>query len=185
MGFRPRTRIWTLAPLTVCAVDLEDLKSHLRETSSNEDGLITAYGLAATSAAERWTQRVISPRQAVLSLPCLPYGVAPIELPGGDVVSLTSVVVDGAPVTGGTVIGNSPALLIPATDWPTITGTGYPVTITYQVGMVAIPQDLMHAIKVMVAEMFERRENSVEGQISEVPISSEWLMAPHRIWPAA
>lgn len=185
MSFRPRTRIWTLAAMPAGAVSLSDLNDHLRVTSSAEDALVTSFGAAATAAVERWTQRVIVPRQAVLSLPYLPSGNCQVELPGGDVVSLTSVVADGTPITGCTVIGNSPALLLPASDWPSTTGNGYPVTITYQVGMATIPADLIAAIKLLAGEMFVRRTNADEASLVEVPISAEWLMRPHRIWPAA
>lgn len=185
MAYRPRTRIWTPAALTVGAVTLSDLKAHLRVTSSAEDDAITAYGAAATLAVERETQRILVARAATLSLQGLPSGKSAVELPGGAVVSLTSVVADGATVTGCTTIGHSPALLLPSADWPTVTGDGYPVTVTYQVGMAAIPQDLTHAIKLLVGEMYERRANAVEGPLTHAILSAQYLMAPHRIWAAA
>ena len=185
MAYRPRTRIWTPAALTTGAVSVSDLKAHLRVTSSAEDALITAYGISATAAVERWTQRIVMTRTATLNLQELPSGKCPIELPGGTIISLTSVIADGSTITGCTTLGHSPALLLPATDWPTVTGDGYPVTITYQVGMATIPQDLSHAIKLMVGEMYERRANAVEGPLNQTLISAEYLMAPHRIWAAA
>lgn len=185
MAHRPRTRIFTPAALTVGAVSMSDLKAHLRVTSSAEDDAITAYGIAATAAVERWTQRIVMTRAAALSLQELPSGKYPIELPGGSIISLTSVVADAVTITGCTTIGHSPALLLPATDWPTIVGDGYPVTITYQVGMATIPQDLNHAVKLLVGEMYERRANAIEGPLTSAILSAEYLMAPHRIWAAA
>lgn len=185
MAYRPRARIWTLAPLTDGAVGLEDLKSHLRVTHSDEDALIMSYGMAATRRFEMDAQRVIEARQAVLLLPCLPSGVTPIELPGGNVVSVTSVIADGVAITGCTAVGHSPALLLPASDWPATTGSGYPVAITYQVGMTAIPQDITHAIMVAVAEMFAHREDVIEGQINSVPMNFASVAESYRIWPAA
>ena len=185
MSYRPRTRIWTPAALTVGAVTLSNLKAHLRITSSAEDAIITDYGIAATAAVERWTQRIIAPRVATLSLQELPLRKCPIELPGGTIISLTSVIADAVTITGCTTIGHSPALLFPALDWPTVTGDGYLVTITYEVGMATIPQDLSHAVKLMVGEMYERRANAVEGPLNQTLISAEYLMASHRIWAAA
>lgn len=185
MAYRPRTRIWTPSALTTGAVSLPDLKDHLRVTSGAEDATIEAYGIAATAAVERWTQRIIAPREAVLSLQSLPSGKCPIELPGGSIISLTTVVADGVAITGCTTIGHSPALLLNPADWPTVTGDGYPVTITYQVGMASIPQDLIHAVKLLVAEMYERRANAVEGPLNHAIVSAEYLMTPHRIWAAA
>jgi uncharacterized phiE125 gp8 family phage protein len=171
--------------LTVGAVLLDDLKYHLRVTHDDEDMIITSYGIAATAAVEAWTQRVLVAREAVLSLPCLPSGKTPIELPGGAVSSLTEMIADGVEVTGLSVLGHSPAILIPTDDWPTITGEGYPVTITYQSGAGAVPFDLQQAILILVGELYKNRENSFEGSLAAVPVSAEYLMRPHRIWAAA
>jgi uncharacterized phiE125 gp8 family phage protein len=184
MAYRPRTRILTVAPLTVGAVSLPDLKAHLRVDSDDEDTLIESYGLAATAAVERWTQRIIVQREAVLALQCLPERKTPIELPGGAVASVTAMVVDGVTVTGLSVIGHSPALLIPSDDWPLSAGDGYPVTITYQAGNGAVGADLQHAVLILAGEIYAHRENSHEGSLASVPVSAEWLMRPHRIGPA-
>lgn len=185
MAYRPRTRIWTPAPLTVGAVLLADLKAHLRITQSDEDALITSYGIAATASVEAWTQRTLIQREAVLSLECLPTGKQAIELPGGTVASITSMFADGVEITGLSVIGHSPAVLIPSADWPTVEGDGYAVTITYQVGFTAVPFDLQQAVLILVGELYKNRENSFEGSLASVPVSAEYLMGPHRIWAAA
>ena len=184
MAYRPRTRILTVAPLTVGAVSLADLRAHLRVQGAEEDALITAYGLAATAAVERWTQRIIVQREAVLSLHGLPDGKTPVELPGGAIASVTTMTVDGVPVTGLSVIGHSPALLIPSADWPLVVGDGYPVTIAYQAGNGVVSADLQHAVLILAGEIYEHRENSFEGSLATVPVSAEWLMKPHRIWAA-
>jgi uncharacterized phiE125 gp8 family phage protein len=185
MAYRPRTRVWSAAALGSGAVSTADMKAHLRVTGSAEDALIAAYSGAATVAVERWTQRLLTVRQAVMRLTDLPDSHCPIELPGGAVSSVTSVVADGVTISGGTVIGDSPALLIPDSDWPTVIGEGYPVVITYQVGYSAIPMDLIHAVKLIAAEMYEQRSNSVMGTVSRVIVSAEYLMTPYRIWAAA
>lgn len=185
MSYRPRTRIWTPSPLVSGIVPLEALQEHTRATYDGEAFYLESLGLAATAAVERWTQRLLSVRTAVLRLQGLPTGQCPIELPGGTVASITSVVVDGATITGCTAIGDSPAILIPAADWPTVTGEGYPVVITYQVGMATVPVDLVHAVKVIVADMYQTRESTTEGATGKAVASAEWLMAPHRIWAAA
>ena len=77
------------------------------------------------------------------------------------------------------------AVLVPAADWPSVVGEGYPVTITYVAGFIAVPMDLQHAVKMLVAEMYERRANAVEGPINRAIVSAEYLMEPHRIWAAA
>lgn len=185
MAYRPRTRIWTPSALTAGIVTLSDLKAHLRVTADDEDAYIQGIGIAATAAVEKSVQRLLTVRAATLNLTCLPSGQTPIELPGGTVASVTSVTADGVAITGCTAIGSSPALLIPAADWPAVTGEGYPVTIIYQVGTAAPPQDLIHAVKMVAADMHDNRSSTVEGPTSKAMVSAEWLMAPHRIWPAA
>lgn len=185
MAYRPRSRIVTSAALAAGVVPLDHLKDHLRVTDNTEDFLIGQYGYAATLAVERWTQRLLTSRQVVLKLQCLPSGQEPIELPGGAVSSITSVVADGVTITGGVALGISPAVLVPVADWPAVVGEGYPVTITYVAGFVAVPMDLQHAVKMLTAEMYERRANAVEGPINRAIVDAEYLMAQHRIWPAA
>lgn len=185
MTYRPRSRIVTSAALAAGVVPLDQMKEHLRVTGIDEDFLIGQYGQAATAAVERWTQRLLTSRQVVLKLQCLPSGQEPIELPGGAVASVTSVVANAVAITGCVALGDSPAALVPAADWPAVTGEGYPVTITYVAGFVAVPMDLQHAVKMLTAEMYERRANAVEGPISRAIVSAEYLMEPHRIWPAA
>lgn len=183
MAYRPKDRIWTPAALSAPAVTLADMKDHLRVDHTAEDALIQSICVAATEAVERWTQRLLVQRAATLLLPSLPGAKLPVELPGGAVSTLTSVTADGVAITGCTVAGHSPAVLLPATDWPAVTGDGYPVSISYAVGFVTVPGDLLAAVKLIAADLYERRGQSTTAALQVVPISAEWLMAPHRIRP--
>jgi uncharacterized phiE125 gp8 family phage protein len=164
-----------------------ELRAQLRkdETAGNEDALINSLCLAAQGVVEKMTQRLLTRRSAVLRLTDLPSGKCPIELPGGEVASITSMTADAIAVTGTTFLGDSPALLLPAADWPTVAGDGYPVIITYQVGFATVPEDLKAAIKLLASEMFERRANGEPGTMTEVPVSAQFLMDNWRIRPAA
>jgi hypothetical protein len=82
-------------------------------------------------------------------------------------------------------LGDSPAVLVPATDWPVVVGDGYPVVITYVAGYTTPPPDLLHAVKLLATDMFERRANSEDGPQNRVMVSAECLMARHRILSAA
>lgn len=181
MSYRPRTRVWSCAAVTDSAVSLDALREHMRITSTDEDDLLALYGAAATARVERRTQRLLSVRQAVLRLQNLPSGTCMIDLPGGAVSSITSVVADGNAITGCTAVGDSPAVLVPASDWPVIVGTGYPVVITYQVGYSAVPLDLIQAILLIAGDLFERRTNSDEKPSYAVEISAERLMESYVI----
>lgn len=184
MSYRPTTRVFTPAATTTAVVTVGRMREHLRVTDDYEDGLIQDYSLAAQGYVERWTQRLLVRREAVLQLQDLPSAYCPIELPGGEVASITSVVVDGTPVTGTVAVGHSPALLFPATDWPVVVGEGYPVTITYQAGYTTVPMDLHAAIRLIASDLFEQRSNSGIANLLTIPTSAQMLMRQHRINPA-
>ena len=186
MTYRPRARIWTAAAPSTPVLSLADMKLHCRVEGTDSDAAITSFSAAAVAAVEARTQRLLTSRSAVLRLPSLPYGRTPIELPGGRVASITSVVADGVTITGYEAIGDSPALLVPDEDWPVLANPqGFPVTITYVAGYATAPADLVAAVKLIAGELNERRENGEVGPLTPVIINAEYLMAPHRIWSAA
>jgi uncharacterized phiE125 gp8 family phage protein len=181
MAYRPRNRIWMPAALSASAVSLVDMQEHLRVSDDGDVALINDISIAATAAVEKWTQRLLVRRQVVVKLPGLPIGLCPIELPGGQVGAVETFTAEGVAVTGAAVYGDSPAVLVPSAEWPVVTDKGYPVTITYTVGYLTVPQDLKAAVKLIASDLYERRGHSSEAPLSVVPISAEWLMARHRI----
>lgn len=174
--------IWTIADLPGPAVALADMKSHLREDSAEQDAVITAALLAATRAVEKHTQRVLVQRTATLRSAVLPSGRAGLRLPGGRVSGTPSVTIEGASFVAFEVIGDSPAFMVPNAEWPTLTREGYPVSVTYTVGPTTASPDLLAAVKLIAAELYERRSDGSEMSISSVPVSAAMLMQPHRIW---
>lgn len=181
MAYRPRNRIWTPAALTASAVNLGDMREHLRVANDDQVMLVNDVSIAATAAVEKWTQRLLVRRQVTLNLPGLPTGFCPVELPGGEVSAVASVVAAGSAVTGWAVYGDAPALLVPSAEWPIVTAEGYPVTITYTAGFAEVPQDLKAAVKLIAADLFDRRNHSSAMSFDVVPLNAEWLMARHRI----
>lgn len=157
--------------------------AHLRLSDASEAGLVDGYTMAAQVTIERRIQRLLSRRTATLRLPGLPATDEPVELPGGEIGAVTSMTADGAAVTGTTFAGDSPALLLPAANWPVVTGQGYPVVITYTVGFLTVPPDLRAAVMLLAAELYERRANASEAALSEVPLSAQALMETWRIRP--
>lgn|GEM_PF-4074656 len=183
MAYAPRNRVWSAAPIAAPCVPYGNMANHLRVTDGSEATLISGYTLAAQTMIERRIQRLLTRRSATLRLPGLPAGNGAVELPGGEVGAVTSVTVDGVAVTGATVAGDSPALLLPASDWPVVTGQGYPVQVVYMVGFASLPADLRAAVMLLAADLFERRANSEAGAMSEVPLSAQALMESWRIRP--
>lgn len=186
MAYRPRSRIWTPSALDGVVVSLADMKSHLRVVGNHDDADILAIEQAAVRSIENQTQRLLVRREAVLRLPDLPRDRCPIELPGGPVSTVTSIVADSTTITGHEVIGDAPARLLPDADWPVLDPEGYPVAITYTVGYDDVPADLVHAVKLLAGTYYENRESIVIGSISsELPLNVRWLIDPYRIWAAS
>lgn len=177
------TTIWTLADLAAPAVSVAAIKSQVRDDGADEDDVVLAAALAATRAVEKFTQRALVQRQATLRARCLPSGRDGLRLPGGVVTSVASVTVEGAAFTGFEILGSSPAWLVPNTDWPVVTEEGYPVTVIYTCGPAQVSADLLMAVRLIAAELFERRSDASELSLSEVPVSARALMMPHRILP--
>lgn len=183
-GYRPRGRIWTAAAPAGAIVPLADIKAHLRVTDDHEDDDIIATVAAAVQAVETGVQQLLSVRTAVLRLPDLPSGQAPVELPGGPVAAVTSVIVDGQAVSGAVALGHSPAVLIPAADWPVTTGVNYPVVITYTVGHATVPPDLLAAVKMLAAHWHEHKEAVVVGAAATpLPMGVQHLIGQRRVTP--
>jgi len=176
-------RSWSAAALSASVVSTAELKAHLRVDGAEEDAGIGAIGLAACQYVEQWTQRLLTARTIVLRLSGLPHLAAPVELPGGVVTSITNVVVQGETLTGYTSVGDSPALLVPDAEWPSVTANGFPVTITYVAGYTTPPAPLVHAVKLIAAEMFDQRRQGTEKSMTVAPVSAEYLMSLYRIAP--
>jgi uncharacterized phiE125 gp8 family phage protein len=52
------------------------------------------------------------------------------------------------------------------------------VAVTYTAGFATIPDDIIAAMKLIVGELFEKRENTVK----QLPTAAEWLLAPYKLW---
>lgn len=186
MTYRPRNRIVEIAAPSGAVVSVDDLREHVRMTGvTTDDSLLEGAEKAAVSMIEMETGRLLISRQVILRLPDLPQQREPIELPGGDVSAVASVVADGVAVTGAAAYGRSPAVLVPGSDWPAVEGQGYPVTITYTAGFATVPGDIVQAIKLLVGHYHLYTEAIISGTIaSELPLGVESLIRPHRILQA-
>jgi uncharacterized phiE125 gp8 family phage protein len=177
-----------------------EAKAHARIDYSDDDDLLTAYLLAACGTIEAWTGRVIQSRTATLRLPRFPtHDDQAIELPGGNVSAVASVAYTDANGDAATLSsslwtietssrGPAALRLIYGETWPAVQERGLPVVITYTAGWAAdaIPAALEHAVKLMVAEMHERREIAVIGaSVSMAPFAVQALISAWRLRGAA
>jgi uncharacterized phiE125 gp8 family phage protein len=198
LAWRPLGRTWAPAPPPGLVLTVAALKAQCRIDAADEDALLARICGAAVSVVENWTQRLLAARSCVLVLPGLPGVGEAVELPGGVVQSITSVV---ARTAGGDVtmdagdyetLGNGPARLALRdlyAAWPAATQA----TVTYVAGYASVagsptdyaanvPPDLVHAATLIAADMFTNREHSGRS-LTPVPINAQWLMQPWRIAP--
>jgi uncharacterized phiE125 gp8 family phage protein len=173
------------APSGATVVSVDAMKVQARIDNNDENALLASLAAAAESHVERVIQRYLRLRTVTLRLGCLPLGRVPVALPGGIVSAITSVVIDGEDFAGCVALGDSPARLVPPSDWPRPVGEGYPVVITYTAGFSTVPEDLMAAIKMIAGEMYERREVGSMESVGVVPVNAHLLMQPYRIWALA
>lgn len=183
MLFRHPARVFEPSAPVADAVPLNDMAEHLRVDASDEYYLIGVYTQAAAAIVEARTQRLLTARTCVLRLPCLPSDMTAVELPGGYVSAVASVVVDGVTVSPSAyaVAGHSPARLMPLAAWPVVVGEGLPVVITYTAGYATTPHALRMAVMLIAAELFEQRRDASEANLTEVPVSARYLMEPFAI----
>lgn len=173
-----------VSPLASDVVDLPALKAACRADDFNDDDpLIAAFGRAAAARIERLTGRLLTERTVTMRLAGLPCGRTPVRLRGGRVSAVSSVTVNGVAVTAFEIVGDAPAHLIPAADWPAASGDGYPVEIAYTAGFSVVPSDLAHAVKMMTVDLYDHRSSGSSDQSNAAPATVMALIEPHRILP--
>ena len=178
-----RTTDATSEPITTA-----EAKTHLRVDTSDDDTYIGTLIASARNWCEVYTARQIIAATYVLKLDEWPEGV--ILLPRPPLASITHIrYVD----TGGTeqtwasskydVDTNSePGRVVPAygETFPSIRGQIDSVIVTYVAGWAnaaAVPVEVRHAVKMMVAQWYEHREPTISGlSVASVPLAAERLL---------
>lgn len=181
----------TSEPLT-----LDEAKQHLRVDTSDDDGLIAGYILAA----RHWVESQVGP----LMTQTWDYTVDggwpivnnryQIDLPLKPVQSITSVsYVDSAGATQTlsaslyqTVLNTPTASVVRAysQSWPTVRDQPACITVRFVAGYGAhpgsVPDPLRVAIQMLVGSFYEHREEVVIGQtVAQVPFGVQSLISPY------
>ena len=178
-------------------IGLEEMKAWSRVDHADDDATIAGNIIAARRWVETVTHRALITQAFVYKTDRFPGPVTTvIALPGGNTQTLTSIAyldTDGNSQTWASAnyiadLVSQPALVGLAynIDWPSIREWDLPVTITYSAGYGDdpgdVPEELRTAIKILAAELYESREETVVGsQISAVPYSAKRLADPYRI----
>lgn len=184
-----------VTPPSVEPVSLEEAKSHLRVTITDDDADISSYIKAAREAAESFTRRAFVTQTWELGM----YSLGPtIELPKPPLISVGSITYtdqDGAeqtlPTTDYVVDDFSePGLIYRArsTSWPALTPeAGIRAKVRFTVGYRGegspgdgaenVPALIKQAIKLHVGEMYENRQSA-----TAMPAACESLLHPFRVY---
>jgi len=175
----------TVAP-TVEVVSRDDAKAFLRITSADEDTLIDSLTVAARSFLEGWSGRSFVEQTREASMSTAPTGEL-IWLPCPKIRTVESVkYLDSdlaeqtlAASSYNTVLGDSGGIYF--RDLPTIGEHPEAIVVEYKAGYgtlaADVPTEIQHAIKLLLADFYERRQPT-----EEIP---EWIfgvMAMHKTY---
>jgi len=183
----------TLEPLT-----LEEVRDHLRVTTTDDDAYLDAlivgvrqafeqtYDLALLTQTRKlrldrgWPERLFLPHRPVQSVSSITY----LDTDGASQTLASSVYqVVGARTTPDV---DAPACYVTLAYnqcWPSIRLVPETITVTYVCGWLArgsIPQPIRQAMLVGIAELYEQRELSVTGTVVEQLPTVENIMADYR-----
>lgn len=185
MGLRVKT-----APAND-AVELAEAMDHLGAFDESEQQVRALIG-AAQTRVETYLGRALITQTLVFTLDCFPWR---IRLPRPPLQSVTHIkYMDPSTSTLATVsssdyritTGDEPTRIEPTygSSWPTPQPVTEAVEIEYVAGYgddySSVPEDIRHAILLLVGEWYEHREGmAARGQ--QIPHAVEWLLNGHRV----
>lgn len=176
------------------AITTAQAKEHLRITHSDDDTYIAAITLAASEWCEEFQNKVYVQREVIDYLDAFPTEIRPRKSPLISVDSIKYYDTDGNLQTlantvydVGTYKEPGRIALAYEQSWPSIRMMINAVTVTYQAGWVAranIPEEIKHAVKLMVGHLYENREAASQVNLKSIPIGIQSLLSMKRtmIW---
>jgi len=166
-------------------VSLADAKTHLHVTHSKEDDLITSMIEVARREVQRVTARQLINATWVMRMDSFPSGSGDIYLPRAPLSSVTTVAYNDANGDAQTMTVTTEYLvdvytvpgriyLAPNGAWPSTYGEPNDVTVTFVAGYGSqatdVPENYIHAIKLMVGHLYLYRERFAAGEtVTELP----------------
>lgn len=173
-------------------VSVAEMRAHCRIDHTDEDETLAAYIVAARSWAELYCRRSFMTQTRAVSRQ---RWAEQMDLPGGPVTSVASITYVDPDGTTQTLASSSYSLVADGTMayvvasnvlWPSTTEIGTPIRIEYVAGYginsADVPATIRHAIKMLVAQMYEFREPIVTGTIvAALPMAIEALLYPYRV----
>ncbi|MEP9352050.1 hypothetical protein ABLE93_00475 [Xanthobacter sp. KR7-65] len=166
-------------------------KAFLRLDGDAEDALVDALVVAARRYVEADTGRILMEQTWRFSLDRWPLrGIIPAPVsPVREILTATVAAADGTPMALpadalALMADRAPALIRvdPArVAAPQVTHGGIVITLKAGYGVAAadVPADLVQAVRLMLAHLFEHRDGP--GDATALPAAVRALVAPHRV----
>jgi uncharacterized phiE125 gp8 family phage protein len=187
-------------------VSLAEAKAHCRATSTDEDGLIAGYILAARQHIETVCNRALITQTLDLFIDRdWPYffdfewrcNRRLIELPRAPAQSVTSISYVDSAGASQTLATNQYAVDVstpigriePSYDvvWPTVRNQAKAITVRFVAGYGSspgsIPEPIRQAMLLLIGHWYEQRETVNVGNITgELPFATSALLSPYRVF---
>ena len=183
---------WYPPTVTVAAasepVTLAEAKAQCRVDGSDEDSYLDSLIAAARSHVEGYCGTPIVTRTVTVKCDCFDDFAAFPVVPLISVSSVSYVDAAGDTQTLATSVyevrsdGLTASLALKNGQiWPSIQ-TGSRITVTAIVGHSAVPADLSHALKLLIAGWFDQRAGASDKPFTTVPHAVDALLANHRVF---
>lgn len=173
-------------PLTLAAA-----KAHLNGPPDEDDALVSTLIKVARQAVEQHTGRALINQTWRLTLDNFSDEM---ELKAGasSVDQIQYQATDNATQTLATSVYELRPGFIPVIGrkygqaWPSVLSHPGSVTVEFVAGYGAaaddVPEPIKHAMKMIISQLYEHREEVVLGSsVSQIPMASEYLLAPYRV----
>lgn len=154
------------------------------------DAELDALIMAARIRTEEEVGRAWITQTWIKEIPCFEGRIRLERPPLQSVTSITYYDADGNQQTLGTSVygvdtKTQPALIYlkDGQSWPATATRHDAVTITYVAGYgddaADVPSPARHAMKMLIAHLWENREAAGQAALKEIPMSVQWLLAPY------
>ena len=169
------------------AITVAQAKEHLRITHADDDTYIEAITLAASEYCEDYQNKVYVAREVVDYLDSFPTEIRPVRSPLISVTTIKYYDTDGNLQTLANTVYDVGTFKEPGRislkynqSWPDTRGIINAVIVTYQAGYVAravIPEEIKHAVKLMIGHLYENRESVTPLNMTELPTGLKTLLS--------
>lgn len=178
--------VLSVAPIEL-PITVDEVKAHLRITTTDDDDYLDALIAAATTQAESEINGAIAYQKWYLKLDCFRDI---IYLPKPPCLSVTSITYDDSDGNSQTLAStvydvdtDSTRARITIADgqsWPSVDNSTNVIQILFICGYATaaeVPQAIKHAILMIVGSLYENREDTTFGSPSIVPLASKNLLS--------